>query len=199
VAAATLLLLVAVLVPAAAAAQFTVTGDADAGRRKAEPCAACHGARGHSSRPDAPSLAGQTALYVYIQLYQFRDGRRQNAEMAPFVARLDDRDMQDLAAYFASEPPAPPAGPFDAAKAAAGREVSNAHACERCHRPGFVGQGHVPRLTGLTYPYLVTQLRGYKAQTRADYDGFMTGAAQPLTEQDIDNVAHYVLSASGGG
>jgi cytochrome c553 len=189
----------AVLAPAVAPAQFTVSGDVDAGRKKAEPCAACHGARGRSTRPEAPSLAGQTALYVYIQLYQFRDGRRRNAEMAPFVAPLGDRDMQDLAAYFASEPPAPPGGPFDAVKAAEGREVSSAHACERCHRPGFVGQGHVPRLTGLTYPYLVAQLRGYKAQTRADYDGFMTGAAQPLTERDIENVAHYVLSAAGGG
>ncbi|MBI2218386.1 MAG: cytochrome c4 [Candidatus Rokubacteria bacterium] len=186
----------ALLVPVATSAQFSISGDAAAGRRKAEACVPCHGPRGKSTRPDAPSLAGQVPLYTYFQLFQFRAGRRQNAEMAPAVASLSDQDMQDLAAYFASEPASPRHEAFDETKAAAGRLASNAHACEGCHRPGFAGYQHVPRLTGLSREYVVAQLRGYKAQTRADYDGAMTGTAQPLSDRDIENLGHYVSAVA---
>ena len=49
--------------------------DAQAGRRKAEPCFACHGADGNSSNPAYPSLAAQAPLYLYYQLLQFREQR----------------------------------------------------------------------------------------------------------------------------
>jgi cytochrome c553 len=191
------LVALSMLAPVVTSAQFSVSGDAAAGRRKAEACTPCHGPRGTSNRPDAPSLAGQVPLYTYFQLFQFRSGRRKSAEMAPAVASLSDQDMQDVAAYFASEPASPRHETFDETKAAAGRLASNAHACEGCHRPGFVGYQHVPRLTGLSREYVVAQLRGYKAQTRADYDGAMTGAAQPLTDQDIEDLAHYVSAVAG--
>ncbi|MBI1734463.1 MAG: hypothetical protein HYR51_04745 [Candidatus Rokubacteria bacterium] len=48
----------------------------------------------------------------------------------------------------------------------------------------------------LSYEYLVDQLRGYKAQARADTDYAMTMAAQPLTEQDIEALAHFITSAA---
>jgi len=178
------------------AAGQTVTGDVAAGRGKAEACAACHGPGGNSTRPDVPSLAGQAPLYTYYQLIQFREGRRRDPQMAPFAAALSDGDMQDLAVYFAAEPPAPPPAAVDPARAAAGQRVAAAHFCESCHVAGFVGQKQVPRLTGLSYEYLVRQLRGYKAQTRADIDLTMTMAAQPLTEQDIENLAHYILAVA---
>jgi cytochrome c553 len=177
-------------------AQTDITGDAAAGQGKAEACAACHGPEGNSTNPDVPSLAGQTPLYTYYQLLQFREGRRVDAQMSPFAAALSDADMQDIAAFFATRPPASPHAASDPARVAAGQRVSAAHFCESCHVPGFAGQNHVPRLSALSYEYLVKELRGYKAQTRADADGAMTMAAQPLTDADIQNVAHYVMSRS---
>ncbi len=176
-----------------AAAQPRVTGDVEAGRRKAEACVACHGPNGNSTRPDVPSLAGQPPLYTYYQLFQFREGRRVDPQMSAFAANLSDADMQDLALYLATERPVPPRDASDPAKAEAGRRVSVAQYCGSCHLPDLSGQNHIPRLTALSYDYLVRQLRGYKAQTRADYDGHMTVATQPLTEQDIENLAHYIL------
>jgi cytochrome c553 len=171
-----------------------VTGDVAAGQAKAAACAACHGPNGNSTNPDVPSLAGQMALYTYYQLLQFREGRRVDAQMAPFAAALSDTDMRDVAAYFGTQAPAPPPAASDPAQVAAGQRVSATYFCESCHLPGFAGQNHVPRLAGLSYGYLVKQLRGYKAQTRADADGSMTMAAQPLSEADIESVAHYILS-----
>ena len=64
--------------------------------------------------------------------------------------------------------------------------------CVQCHGHALVGVQHIPRLAGQQYEYLRTQLRGFKAQTRADLDGNMTSAAQPLTEKDIDVLADYL-------
>ena len=116
--------------------------------------------------------------------------------MAPLVAPLSDDDMRDIATYYASLPPA--AGPAtpDPAKAAAGEEIAARYFCTSCHRPDLSGQNQVPRLSALSYDYLVEQLRGYKAQTRADTDYAMTMAAQPLTDADIEALAHFITAAA---
>jgi len=176
--------LLAFALPASAA-------DAEAGKRKAEPCAACHGADGNSASAEFPSLAAQPPLYVLYQLLNFRDGRRKNDVMMPFVAKLSDEDMKDIAAYYAAQPARAAKG-ADAAVAEAGKAVEVRHHCGSCHMPDFRGQKHIPRLAGQHYDYLVKSLRGFKSNTRADLDGTMSEAAQPLTEKDIADVAAWL-------
>ena len=184
-----------VLLSAVASAQL-ISGDVEAGRKKAAACGGCHGADGNSANPAVPSLAGQAPLYTYYQLVQFKLEKRKNPAMAPFIAPLTDDDMRDVAMYYASlRPAAGPATP-DPEKAAAGEQVAARYFCTSCHRPDLSGQNQVPRLTGLSYDYLVEQLRGYKAQTRADTDYAMTMAAQPLTETDIEALAHFITAAA---
>jgi cytochrome c553 len=62
----------------------------------------------------------------------------------------------------------------------------------QCHGPALLGLQHIPRLAGQQFEYLKTQLRGFKAQTRADLDGNMTSAAQALTDKDIDVLVDYL-------
>jgi len=50
--------------------------DLAAGKRKAQACSACHGADGNSTIAQFPVLAGQTARYLYLQLKDFKEGRR---------------------------------------------------------------------------------------------------------------------------
>ena len=40
------------------------------------PCLACHGEKGQSENPLVPSLGGQPAPYLLIQLYLFRENQR---------------------------------------------------------------------------------------------------------------------------
>jgi cytochrome c553 len=127
-----------------------------------------------------------------LQLIQFREKRRTDPEMSPIAAGLSETDMQDLAAYFAAQTPVTASEGTDPDKAAAGKRVAEAHHCASCHGPGLLGQEHIPRLAGLHSEYLLKQLRGFKAQTRADIDGSMTTAAQPLSDTDIENLAHYL-------
>jgi cytochrome c553 len=80
----------------------------------------------------------------------------------------------------------------DPRKVAAGRRAVEVHHCASCHAPGLVGQEHIPRLAGQHYAYLLTQLRGFKAQTRSDIDGSMTTVAQALAEKEIEALAYYL-------
>jgi cytochrome c553 len=166
--------------------------DAQAGARKAEPCAACHGPAGRSEIAEVPSLAGQRSRYIILALYQFRTGRRLSEAMAPFAAGLSDEDLGDLAAYYAAQPPAPSPHASDPAKAEVARALTEQNHCVQCHGPGLAGQEHIPRIAGLDPDYLRLQLSGFKAATRGDIDGLMTSAAQGISAGDIDVLADYI-------
>lgn len=168
--------------------------DIAAGKRKARACVACHGQTGASASPETPFIAGQQAQYLFLQLVQFREERRASPQMRSVVAKMSDKDFEDLAAYFSAQKPALAHVATDPDKVAAGRLVSQKEHCESCHTPGFVGQKHIPRLLGQHFEYILKQLQGFKDQTRADIDGSMTTAAQPLSQQDIENVTHYIAS-----
>ena len=77
-------------------------GDAEAGKAKSVTCAACHGGEGISPVGTWPNLAGQKEEYLVAQMKAFRDGARENAQMAPMMSNLSDEDIANLAAYYAS-------------------------------------------------------------------------------------------------
>jgi len=80
-------------------------GDAVAGRTKAAVCAACHGADGNTPiDANTPKLAGQHQDYLVKVLRDYRSGARSNAIMGAQAGSLKDEDIDDLAAYFASQP-----------------------------------------------------------------------------------------------
>lgn len=78
-------------------------GNPAAGKEKSQSCAACHGEDGNGTNTQYPRLAGQHESYLYHSLKTYKSGERQNAVMAGMVSSLSDQDMQDLAAYFASQ------------------------------------------------------------------------------------------------
>jgi cytochrome c553 len=94
----------------AALAVFGAVGDvaaADvaAGKAKAaEVCAACHGADGNSATADFPRIGGQYGDYLAKALRDYKSGRRKNAIMAGFAQTLSKQDIENLAAYYSSEP-----------------------------------------------------------------------------------------------
>ena len=159
------------------------------GEKKAAPCVACHGEAGNSVNPQWPSLAQQPAQFISTALFMFREGNRKNDLMTPMAKPLSNADMNDLAAYFAAQKAAPPKHKSKPESVDAGPALTKKFNCSQCHGPQMMGQQHIPRLAGQQYDYLLAQLKGFKAQTRADIDGNMTSAAQPLTDKDIEILA----------
>jgi len=78
-------------------------GDAEAGKTKSQPCKACHGESGMSVSPEFPRIAGQHADYLATALRHYKMGKRKNPIMSGQVANLSEKDMQDLAAYYAAQ------------------------------------------------------------------------------------------------
>jgi len=80
-----------------------LAGDADAGKKKSQTCVACHGPDGNSAAADFPKIAGQHYDYLLKALKDYKSGARKSPIMAPLVANLTQRDMEDLAAWYSSQ------------------------------------------------------------------------------------------------
>jgi cytochrome c553 len=166
--------------------------DVEAGRAKAAPCEACHGPNGNSTVPLFPILAGQTARYLYLQLRDFQEGRRHDLQMDPIVAPLSRQDLFDLAAFFAAQNPRPTAFTSDPQKASRGEKKAEETLCTMCHLKQFMGQNEIPRVAGQHYEYIVKQLRDFKTGTRTNDAGNMASVSKTLSDEDIDDLGHYL-------
>ena len=170
------------------------TPDLEAGRAKAQVCASCHGADGNSAAGNFPNLAGQTWRYIYVQLKDFKEGRRSDPVMSPMAAPLSREDMIDIANFYAAQVSAPSTFKTDDAKVRLGKAKADETLCAMCHLGGFSGQNEIPRVAGQQYAYVVKQLKDFKARTRTNDAGNMTSVAQTLSDDDIDNLGHYIAS-----
>ncbi|MDE1899970.1 MAG: c-type cytochrome [Xanthomonadaceae bacterium] len=72
-------------------------------------CAACHGSNGIATLPGVPNLAGQRLDYLRQALADYRSGRRDVAPMRAATGPLSTRELDQLAAWYASRPPCAPA------------------------------------------------------------------------------------------
>ena len=161
---------------------------------KAQTCAACHGPNGNSTDPQYPKLAGQTARYLYLELKDFKEGRRHDPHPEPMVKSLSADDMLVLADYYSKQAPTPNGFKADAAKVNAGAKKAEEVLCTMCHSGGFSGQNEIPRVAGQHYAYIKKQLTDFKTRQRTNDAGNMTSVASTLSETDIENLAQYVAN-----
>ena len=165
-------------------------------RQLAQQCFACHGPDGNSTNPRYPVLAGQGWRYIYLQLRDFKEGRRSNPEMSPMAAKLTRDQMIALGNFFAAQAPKPIAFTADPAKVAAGKKVADAVLCTMCHLGGFKGQNEIPKVAGQWPQYIQKQLEDFRAKRRTNDAGNMTSVARNLSDQDIQDLAQYIANLS---
>ena len=179
------------------AATQSVAADVDAGKNKAETCAACHGDSGVSTTENTPSLASQPDQFLQWQLVFFRSGSRKSEIMGPIAEQLSNDDVRDLGAYFASLK----AADSTTEKASddhpdvtdAGKKAAAAGRCASCHGDNYTGSKAVARIAGQREDYLVKALHDYKAGVRSGGGvAAMAEVAYPLSDQDIAALAHYL-------
>ncbi|HXG52364.1 MAG TPA: c-type cytochrome [candidate division Zixibacteria bacterium] len=182
-----------VLAAAALAAAGALSAFTGSFEERLAACGACHGETGHSSQPEVPSLGGQPAFYLTLQLYMFRERLRISEPMNALVAGLDDDTLHRMAERIAElPPPRPPAEPAEPARAGRALVLIREHRCGFCHNEDFSGEKNAPRLAAQREDYLAKALREYRDNIRRAYDSSMADAAQPLTDADIRDLAHFL-------
>ena len=86
----------------------TPAGEAAAGAGKNSMCVGCHGISGYKTAfPEVyhvPRIGGQHPAYIVKALQAYKSGERNHPSMRGIAATLSDKDMADLAAYYAAGP-----------------------------------------------------------------------------------------------
>jgi cytochrome c553 len=181
------------------------SGDAAKGKKLHEDCSQCHGAAGNMDVPDVPDLGGQNPLYIYKQLSDFKAMSRASSIMNDAVQTLSDRDMADLAAFYAAQKPPlsarKPASSNDATVrlASVGDGVRLIPACDACHgdrgagNPAFYG---MPALKDQKSQDLTVQLLAFRTGERGnDVYRVMRDVCKRLTDAEIAALASYYSGA----
>ena len=161
-------------------------------------CAACHGADGNSAIPANPKLAGQHPQYLVKQLSEFKSGKRANGVMMGMASVLSDDDMKNVAAWLASQKPAPGTakdkdlvtlGERIYRGGVADRQIP---ACAGCHSPNGAGiPAQYPRLSGQHAEYTAAQLTAFRDGVRLN-NAVMTGVAAKLNDRESKAVSDYI-------
>jgi cytochrome c553 len=165
-------------------------------------CSTCHGPRGISRSPEFPILAAQRKGYLEAQIDAFRQRTRSEKDAHDFMwgiaGNLDESIIDGIAAYYASQPPAPGRND-DPALVAKGKELFDKGlpergipACQVCHGPDALGKADFPRLAGQHAKYIVKQLNYIQSLVRTA--PVMHGIVKDLTPAEIVAVAAYVQS-----
>jgi cytochrome c553 len=172
----------------------TLAADIAAGKEKAQLCIGCHGEAGISQTENIPSLAGQPDQFIQWQLVFFRAGARKNEQMQPIVEQINNDDIRNLGAYFASlTPPKAPAPDDNPDLSKKGAQAAVGRRCASCHTDSFAGTKAVARIAGQREEYLLKALHDYKSGVRSGGGmAAMAEVAYPLSEEEITALAHYL-------
>jgi cytochrome c553 len=178
-------------------------GDIEAGKIKAASCAGCHGEDGNSAVGSFPKLANQHTSYLIKQLQEFKNGTRNDAMMSAMAAALTEKDIIDIAAYYAAQKisiDTLPASAIEEEKQGndlyrngdLAREVS---ACIACHGP--LGEGNKPA----AFPSIKSQHADYLIKTLTDYkngvrsknpENPMVMITKKMTDEEIKDLAYHI-------
>ncbi|HYD96786.1 MAG TPA: cytochrome c4 [Noviherbaspirillum sp.] len=176
--------------------------------RRAEPCVTCHGKEGRATADGYyPRIAGKPAGYLYNQLRNFRDGRRQQYPLMTYlVQHLSDDYLKEFAEHFAAQhPPYPPPQPVQASAAvlergrllaSQGDPARDIPACMACHGKALTGVvPAMPGLLGLPRDYLLGQFGAWREGARhAAAPDCMAEITRQLSLEDINAVSSWLAA-----
>jgi cytochrome c553 len=182
------------------AASQPLLGETSAERMAA--CFGCHGENGQSPQPVVPSLGGQPAPYLLIQLYLFRENQRASTYrkddqmveiMSEMTKGFTDDDLRTFSEFLSKLPPPPiPQVPADPVRMQTGRALITEHRCNSCHKLDLTGRESVPHIANQREDFLVKTLREYRDNIRHGYDGVMASVLAPVDDAQIADLAYYI-------
>jgi len=166
------------------------------------PCMACHGEKGQSVTEKVPSLGGQLAPYVLIQLFMFREKQRHSQIrkddqmieiMYEMTKSFSDDDLRTFSDFISKLPPPKPVeDAADASRIAAAKALIQQHRCNFCHDASLAGRETVPRIAAQREDFLIKTMHDYKTNYRHGYEATMADVVRPLSDDDIRHLAYYI-------
>ncbi|BDT58481.1 cytochrome c [Massilia varians] len=173
-------------------------------------CASCHArvdARGNPVNDSYfPRIGGKPAGYLYNQLLNFRDGRRQYPLMTYLVDHLPDAYLREIAGHFAAQAPAAHAAESGGASAQLlerGRQLvmhgdgaRKLPACVACHGQRLTGvEPTIPGLLGLPRDYVNAQFGAWRNKARrAHAPDCMAEITARMSLEDVNAVSHWLAA-----
>lgn len=181
------------MIAALAFVSIALSARAETIQERAAPCLACHGEKGQSETENIPSLGGQQPAYALIQLFMFREKLRVFEPMNEMAKAFTDDDLRTFSDFIATLPkPSPPADAGDPARLRRAQALIQQHRCNACHNLDFSGKDNVPRIADQREDYLAKTLREYKDNSRHGYDATMAEVLQPVTLEQIADLAYFL-------
>ena len=159
-------------------------GDAAAGEPETAMCGGCHGFRGVSVDAATPNLAGQDAEYLVKAIKSYRTTRK-NWGMERYVSGLSNKDVDNIAAYYATQTP-------KAADQVPTSTQELAAKCNLCHDQAASPTMAAPKLDGQDRDYLVMALRAYRDDKRES--STMHRMSFPYSNAIIESLASWYAS-----
>lgn len=164
-------------------------------------CLTCHRPEGFDSKTAWPNLAGQHPSYLIKQMQDIRAGRRVVPVMSALLQQLTDKEIEDLAAYYATMPNTSALAPITSVRGEQlyknGDFKKRINACTVCHGPRGSGNDKAgfPALKGQPAAYIIMQLDAFKKGKRTnDLHQIMQNISQHMSDEEIEAVATYIQS-----
>lgn len=153
-------------------------------------CVKCHGPSGSGDDLSVPNLAGQNVKYLNTVIKSYRDNVREHKVMHQALAGLKDSEINKIATYFATEPPAQ--------TSFAPPETVNSlvQKCDLCHNLGSTNPDMLtPKLSGQNRAYLINAMTTYRDGDRGNtamhsissamvFDATIEGLAEHYSSQE---------------
>jgi len=156
-------------------------------------CLACHGESGQSSTPLTPSLGGQPAFFLSIQIFMFREKIRSVPVMNQMTHGMSNNDIKVLSQLISKLPaPQSPIDNLDSERMTVTRALAEQNRCNICHGSNFHGGENVPRIASQREDYLANTLLEYKNNTRRGYDAAMSDVLHSINDQQITDLAYFL-------
>ena len=157
-------------------------GSPSAGQPLSAVCGGCHGPNGVSTDSVTPTLASQDPVYLVKAIKAYRTTRKR-PRMQEYVAELGDKEIENIAAFYATQKSQP---------AERGQEFLKvlAEKCDRCHNPtADVSDLAIPKINGQDRDYLVMALRAYRDDRREV--SMMHRMSLPYSDSVIESISAY--------
>ena len=160
-------------------------------------CAGCHGTFGASAGTSMPVIAGQPKAYLVGAMKNYQTGERYSTIMQRLAKGYDDKQIDVMADFFASQPWSSAKEELDPALVEKGKQLHLSKGCVVCHgASGISSMPNAPRLAGQYSEFMVLEMENYLDESKPvpESGAVMRSMLKGSSAQDLKAMAQFYAS-----